>query len=415
MEEETLERGRGQKKSSHLGRGILIGIAGTLLVCMGLAFGLITFLGGKDVRVAVYRGGASSGETLDQGAVDSKLNMLNEIISSNFLFEYDASDLEDGIYKGYISGLGDVYTTYYTEEEYKELQQTTSGTYYGIGVQVTQDPESGYVKVTRVFKGSPAQEAGMRSGDIVTKVEDLDTSGTDLNVVVARIKGEEGDTVTLEIAREGESEPLVLEVERREVDMDTVEYRMLDDGVGYIELTEFDEVSYEQFMDAVDDLKGKGMTSLIVDIRDNPGGLLTTVVDLLDEFLPEGNIISIEYKDGRKETYDSDKDRSIDLPLAVLVNENSASASEIFAGALKDYGAGKIIGTQTFGKGIVQNIIPLSDGTAVKVTVARYYTPSGICIHGEGIAPDLKVEAAEDGKTDPQLDAAIDYLEGEND
>ena len=353
-------------------------------------------------------------KTTISGEVSGKLDFLKKVIDLKYLEKTDEKTLEENIYKGLLQGLNDPYSVYYTKDEYDALKEETSGSYCGIGALVSQNADTGVITAINVFKGSPAEKAGMKNGDIIFKVEDKEVTGEDLNNVVAKMKGEKDTKVKINVYRTSEKEYIDLEVTRDKVDVPTVEHKMLDKskGIGYIQITQFEEVTYDQFKEALDDLKKRGMKSVIFDLRNNPGGLYDTVCEMLDDLLPEGTLVYTKDKDGNKQEKKSDAN-FLDMPMVVLQNENSASASEIFAGAIQDFGAGKIVGTQSFGKGIVQSIIPLSDGSAVKLTVEKYYTPKGVNIHGKGITPDVKVEISKDGKKDNQLQKAIEVIEKE--
>lgn len=402
--------GRGDRKSGRkkgsTGKGILIGILITLIPVLALVGVGAYALHSSGSHLAVV-----SDSSFDMSAIESKLNLIQSVIDSGFLFDYDKDELTESIYAGYVEGLGDPYTCYYTEKEYKDMMESSEGTYYGIGVMISQETDTGRVYVIRVFSGSPAEEAGMKEGDIIAEVEGKEATGMDLNEVVATIKGAEGTTAKIKIYRESEKKELTLDVERRQVDVDTVYYKMLDNNIGYLELTEFDSVSTDQFTSALEKLKSQGMEALVLDLRNNPGGMLDVAVAIADELIDTGTVVTIRDKAGNEESYSAEEEGSIGIPLAVLVNGDSASASEVLSGCIRDYNAGTLVGTQTFGKGIVQNIIPFSDGTAMKITTAHYYTPKGTDIHGVGITPDIVVE---DDKTtedaDEQLEAAIDVL-----
>ena len=345
-------------------------------------------------------------------AIEEKLDKIDKIIDYNYLNQedIDPDKLEQGIYAGYVAGLEEDYTTYYTPEEFASVMESSSGKYSGIGAYVSQNMSTGIITIVKPFEGAPAAEAGILKDDILYAVEGEEVTGEDLNMVVARLKGEEGTAVNVTIYRASEDQYIDFEVTRAVVNVPTVSYKMLDDQIGYIQISEFEQVTAEQFDAAVDDLEAQGMKSLIFDLRDNGGGLLDSVCDILDTVLPKELLVYTEDKDGnREEEWAMDDDR-IDVPMAVLVNGNTASASEIFTGALKDYDEAEIIGTTTFGKGIVQSIIPMSDGSAIKLTSAKYYTPSGVCIHGTGIEPDQTVEYDREAEEDNQLQAAVDYL-----
>ncbi|MFR7475578.1 S41 family peptidase [Frisingicoccus sp.] len=376
----------------------------------GLAVMGVVWAGVSGVQ---YYQGQSSGRLSERyGAIEEKLDKIDKIIDNLYLNpeDIDLNKLEEGIYAGYVTGLEEDYTTYYTAEEFASVMESSSGKYSGIGAYVSQNMSTGIITIVKPFEGAPAAEAGILKEDILYAVEGEEVTGEDLNMVVAKLKGEEGTTVNVTIYRAAEDRYIDFEVTRAVVNVPTVTYKMLDNQIGYIQISEFEQVTAEQFAAAVDDLEAQGMKRLIFDLRDNGGGLLDSVCDILDRVLPKELLVYTEDKNGnREEEWAKDDDR-IDVPMAVLVNGNTASASEIFTGALKDYDEAEIIGTTTFGKGIVQSIVPLSDGSAVKLTSAKYYTPSGVCIHGTGIEPNQVVEYDKEAAEDNQLQAAIDYL-----
>lgn len=347
-----------------------------------------------------------------------KMELLQYLVDLYYMEDVSVEDMQIGAYKGMMEALGDPYSCYYTAKEYAALMESSSGVYCGIGSYVSQNVTTMILTIVKPFVNGPAYEAGMLPGDIIYKVDDVDVTGMDINSVVAMMKGEEGTKVKIAVIREGFSDPIEMEITRRMVEAPTIEYEMLENKLGYIVISEFDEITVEQFKRAVDTLKKDGMKALVIDLRDNPGGLLDAVVEMLDYMLPKGLIVYTENKYGEKQEFNSTDEDSFDLPLALLVNGNSASASEIFAGAIQDYKIGTIIGTTTFGKGIVQSVYPLSDGTAVKMTMARYYTPNGVCIHGVGIAPDIEIDLPDELKRqvtiehdeDTQLQEAIKNL-----
>jgi len=361
---------------------------------------------------------ASKSASVQTNKIMNKISVLESIIDTYYLNKVDDETLANGIYKGLLESLGDPYSCYYTAEEYASLMESTNGVYCGIGATVTKDVETGIIKIVKPFMNGPAYKAGLLPNDILYKVAGKEVTNDDLNAVVSRMKGEKGTNVTMSVIREGEADPIDLTITRDEIEVPTVESKMLDGKIGYINVSEFDKVTADQFRSSIKQLEKDGMQSLVVDLRNNPGGRLETVVDMLDRLLPDKLIVYQEDKNGKRdEEYGSDK-QQFDKPLAVLINGNSASASEIFAGAIQDYGAGTLIGTTSFGKGIVQSIIPLNDGTAVKVTVSKYYTPKGRNIHGTGIEPDIKVELDSkmarkvviDYKDDAQLQKAVSVL-----
>lgn len=405
---DALENPRKKKsKNRGIGKGILIGI---LIVLLPLA--VLVGIGRFALKSAGYQLTLVSDDFSDLAVLGSKLSMIQQVIDSSFLFDYDKEELQDSVYTSYVAGLGDPYTCYYTAEDYQAMMESSEGTYYGIGVMISQEVKTGRVRIIRVFSGSPAAEVGLQEGDVILEVEGKEVTGMDLNEVVSAIKGAEGTTASVLISREGSSKKLTFDVERREVDVDTVYYHMEDEAnkIGYLELTEFDSVSTDQFLNAIEDLKSQGMKGLILDLRNNPGGLLDVAVDLADVLIDTGVVVSIEDKAGNVEEYKADESGLLNLPLVVLINGDSASASEVLSGCIRDYQVGTLVGTQSFGKGIVQHIVPFSDGTAMKVTTAHYYTPNGNDIHGTGITPDIVVEDDTNTEVDEQLQAALNVL-----
>ena len=375
----------------------------------GALFGALIMLCGTGV--------VSCGIRLSEDASsEEKLSVLKGLIDENYIGDVDEEALEEGIYKGYIQGLEDPYSVYYNEEETKDLYETTEGEYSGIGAVLSQDLESGVITLVQIYEGSPAAKAGLKDNDILTKVGDIEVTGMDLSEVVTYIKGEKGTDVDLTVLRGEDAEEITVTATRDTVEARTVKYEMLEGQTGYLSVSEFDSVTYAQYEEALNELTDQGMTGLIVDLRNNPGGNLNTVCEMLDLVLPKGTIVYTEDKDGKRETATSDDEHQINVPMVVLVNGNSASASEIYAGAVQDYGIGKIVGTQTYGKGVVQQIFDLGDGTSVKLTIAEYFTPNGRNIDGEGITPDVEVEYEADEnnpEADNQLEKALEVMKEE--
>lgn len=345
-----------------------------------------------------------------------KLEQIQEILGKNFYFEQDEQKKQDGIIKGYMEGLDDPYSVYYTAEEYAKFMEDTDGEYVGVGIQVSQSMDTNVVTVVKVFDG-PAKEAGIEAGDVITEVAGTDVSDMDLDSIVDIIRGKEATDVVIKVYRKLDGKDHEYTMKRRKVENPTVEYKMLDNNIGYIAVSSFYEVTANQFIDAVGELNVQGMEGLIVDLRDNGGGLLDIATQMLDFMLPEGKLVYTADKDGNiTDEYTSTDEQQFTKPLVLLVNGYSASASEIFAGAIKDYGTGTLVGTKTYGKGIVQRMFPLTDGSAVKITIAKYFTPKGNDIHKIGIEPDVKVEfdaqayRDSDGEKDNQLDAAVEEM-----
>ena len=404
-------------------RGVMVGVLVTALVCLitvGASAGIYMF--GRRVidnqtQVQVQTEGTPSQaqEPVNFENVTKKLEQIQDIIDKKYLFEekIDTSEEEAGIYQGFLSGLNDPYAVYYTPDELTSFLDETNGSYCGIGALVSQNVQTGVSTIVRVFEGSPAEEAGILPGDALYKVDGTEVIGMDLSLLVNNyVKGEEGSQLTITVYRENSGEYKDITLTRRPIDVQTVSGKMLDEEIGYISVAEFDRVTADQFKSKIEELQGEGMKRLIIDLRGNPGGLVTAVCDTLRQILPEGLIVYTEDKNGKREEYTCDGDTPISIPLVVLVNENTASAAEIFTGAVKDYGIGTIVGTTTFGKGIVQNTFQLSDGSVVKLTIAHYYTPLGNDIHKVGIAPDVEVELPDDATSDVQLEKALEVVKG---
>ena len=371
--------------------------------------------GGKLIRYFITGGSYASGSVSEKD-VNDKLDLINALIDRYYLYEdeVDADALVEGIYSGYASALGDPYTEYYDKEEAQALLENTNGEFSGIGATLTQASGDTGVTIVNVYKDSPADKAGLKAGDILYQVDDHEVAGEDLETVVSWVKGETGTEVTLKVRRDGEE--LTVTAVRDTIEVQTVEYEMKEDNIGYLSVSEFDKVTYDQFSEALDSLEEQGMEGLVIDLRNNPGGNLDTVTDMLRLLLPKGTIVSIKDKDGNTEELTCDGEHEFTKPLAVLVNQYSASASEIFSGAVQDYGTGQIVGVTTYGKGVVQQLTDLGDGTYLKLTIAEYYTPSGRSINGIGVEPDVEVEYKydeNDPDADNQLDRAIGVVRNE--
>lgn len=371
--------------------------------------------GGKLIRYFITGGSYASGSVSEKD-VNDKLDLINALIDRYYLYEdeVDADALVEGIYSGYASALGDPYTEYYDKEEAQALLENTNGEFSGIGATLTQASGDTGVTIVNVYKDSPADKAGLKAGDILYQVDDHEVAGEDLETVVSWVKGETGTEVTLKVRRDGEE--LTVTAVRDTIEVQTVEYEMKEDNIGYLSVSEFDKVTYDQFSEALDSLEEQGMEGLVIDLRNNPGGNLDTVTDMLRLLLPKGTIVSIKDKDGNTEELTCDGEHEFTKPLAVLVNQYSASASEIFSGAVQDYGTGQIVGVTTYGKGVVQQLTDLGDGTYLKLTIAEYYTPSGRSINGIGVEPDVEVEYKydeNDPDADNQLDRAIEVVQNE--
>ncbi len=426
--EEELRRRMVRKKSSS-STGFMVGLI--FGIALSFSFSIIANASalenlwnwGINTFMPGWHDNAGSDDTEDTSAqsdvaklnmktVENKLKTLQSIVSKNYLFEADAAALENGIYKGYIDGLGDIYSVYYTEEEFTALMEDTEGVYFGIGARVQKDPNTGIISLVTVFPGSPAEEAGLQANDILYKVDGIEVAGMDLDILIQQhIKGAEFTKVKITVLRGDAMEELEFEVERRSIEVPTVDHKMLDGQVGYVMVNQFDSITSAQFQTAIEDLQAQGMEKLVIDLRNNPGGVLDGTIEMLDYLLPDGLLAYTADKNGKGERFYSEDGHEVDVPMSVLINGNSASASELFAGAVKDFEWGSVVGTTSFGKGIVQNLIPLIDGSAIRLTTQHYYTQSGQEIHGNGIEPDVVVELNEGatlgGEDDNQLQEAI--------
>ena len=390
--------------------GLIVGVVASV-IAVGIYFAVSRGAGAPSTPGATHNPNAA----LNDEAIE-KLNVLEKYIDDYYYksSEVTKEDRQNGMYRGLFESLGDAYSCYFTPEEYQQLKEDTQGVYFGIGAYVSKDVETGAAVISGVIKNSPAEAAELMEGDIISKVDGEDMAGLELDEVVSHIRGPEGTKVTLTLIRNGET--LEVELTRAQVNTPTVESEMKEDGIGYLQITEFDDVTVDQFTENLNSLKEQGMKGMIIDLRGNPGGSVTTVCAVAEQLLPRGLIFYMEDKNGKRTEYTC-KGADFDLPLVVLVNEYSASASEILSGAIKDAGIGKLVGKKTYGKGIVQSVIELYDGSAVKVTIANYYTRNGNDIHLKGIEPDVEVELDSDAyledKTDTQLDKAIEVLKEE--
>lgn len=389
-------------KHKEYAAGVLTGVLVVALAAGGVKF----------VQQRQYNG------VLSDSSHVQKIEYLEKMIDQEYLGEVDNAEMAEGIYAGLVYGLGDVYSRYYTADEYAQETASTDGAYAGIGVSI-QKNKNGGVQIAECYEGGPGAEAGLQTGDVITAINDTDVTDMELSDVVSLIRENKDNTIVLTVFRENEEKFREISVDVTDVELPSVFGEMLDKKTGYIQITQFTGVTPQQYKDMFAELKDKGMERLVIDLRDNPGGLLTSVCDILREILPEGLIVYTEDKYGNREEETCDGKHQLDMPLAVLVNENSASASEIFAGAVQDHEVGTIVGTTTYGKGVVQELRQLSDGSAVKLTVSNYYTPNGNSINKVGIKPDVEVKLASEllnkdeitHEEDNQLQKALDVIE----
>lgn len=396
-------------------RGVIMGAAGCILVLLSAL--TIAQYAGK-INVAAGLKWDENGMSKEAVEIKDKAEILSSYINRFYLNDIDYGKMGDIIYKAMVSGLDDKYAAYYTKDEYKDISEKTKGEFCGIGAYISQGKNDNYLKVAGVVKGGPAQKAGIKKGDIIVEVDGENIKGKDSSYAISKMKGKKGTNVSISVMRKGNKKPITFNIKREVIHDNTVSYKMLDNNIGYISVSAFETVTKKQFKSAVDCLEKKNEKGLIIDLRDNGGGLLDTALDMLDQILPKKLVVYTKDKNGVAEEYYTKDDKEIKIPIVILVNVNSASASEVFCGALRDYGKAKLLGTKTFGKGIVQSSFAFRDGTGLKFTTSKYYTPKGINIHGTGFEPDIKVKSngkmtalKESGyKVDNQINAALDYL-----
>ena len=388
-----------------------------LMVCtsstQALAASMLPWLTGEgDETVTISR------QEYERVLQFGKLDVLMDLVDSYYYEDVDKEQMLESAALGLIAGIGDVYSTYYTKEDMESFNEETEGEYAGIGCQLLADPSDQMITVTRVFKGSPAEKVGMRTGDKIVYVNDVYYSAYEMDDAVNVMRGEPGGTVKVTVLRALET--IDFEVTREIVNINYVEYDILEGNVGYVIVYDFLGNAYEGFAEAIDAFREADVEGMIIDLRNNGGGLVDVCVEMADLILPEGVVVSMRDKYDYVEEYKVD-DEYYDVPLVVLVNGYSASASEILAGAVRDYGVGTLVGEKTFGKGVVQSALEFTDGSGIKLTTARYYTPNGECIHEVGIEPDVEVALDEDAVTiyginnlphdeDAQLQGAIRLL-----
>ena len=350
----------------------------------------------------------------------AKICQIEEMLDTYYVEDYDKELAEELMYTGLVAGVGDPYTYYLSANSLAEQVEKNSGHFVGIGVEIYAG-DDGYIVVSSVTPGGPAEAAGILAEDKITEVDGESITGKTAADVSALVKGEEGTDVTLTIFRESTGEVLEKTVTRQDIQVQTVSWRMMDDNIGYISITNFRENTHNQFKEALDTLEAEGMEKLVLDLRNNTGGLVKSAHEIGEELLPEGIMVYTMDKEGNREDTLCD-DVYNDVPMVVLVNGNSASAAEILAGAIQDTGRGELIGTTTFGKGLVQRLFTLPDGSGLNVTIQKYYTPNGTSIHGVGITPDYEVELPEEyaqqtnipAEADTQLQKAVEVLSEKN-
>ena len=376
-------------KSANLGRSALI-IFVTFMVTSVLYTAAYLF-------VPAFSGALNFATTKIESYSDSeftkKLKEVEGYIDSVYINKADKTKQENMAIKGYVAGLGDVYSEYYTAKEYEEAFAELEGNYKGVGIEVTIDSDN-LITVLTAYEDAPAAKAGIISGDKIIKVNGKNVNGDNYDEAINMMRGvgEHGKTDKVSVTVKRKEEIFDAEITREEVIINTIKSEMVDSDIGYVKVSSFSEGTDSDFEIAVNNLKTEGAKSLIIDLRDNPGGMLDTVLNMADFLMPEGEILRIDAKNQEPQTFSSSAEQSVDMPICVLINGSSASASEVLAGALKDHGLATLVGEKTFGKGVVQSLYELSDGSKIKLTTAKYYTPSGVCIDQKGINPDVEVK-----------------------
>lgn len=366
---------------------------------------IVTIIGTTMFQITLGNKVIISKDLYESYAKYNKLLGLEERIQEDYYQEVSQNNLVDGALKGVFEGLNDPYSQYYTADEFQSLKEQTSGSFVGIGVYIGIDPESNKLTIISPIEGSPAYKAGIKSGDIVSKVDDESVDSKKIDEVIKKIKGKENTKVKLTVQRDGKE--LNFDITRKTIVTKSVSNEVMDGNIGYLRITSFDENTYKEFKENLSELESKGVKGLVIDLRDNPGGLLDICVDIADDLIGKGTIVYTKDNTGNKEYYKSDE-KEVNMPMAVLINGGSASASEILTAALVDNGKAIAIGETSFGKGLVQSVKGLTDGTGYKLTTAQYFTPNGDYINGKGITP--KIQEKDESE---QLKSALEYIKKE--
>lgn len=418
-----MEETRQQTDQTHVFRWILVALLGLAFAAVVFAAGFVTATGLQSFDLFETAGIAPTvpvtAPVQQSGTNDEDVNMdvfweVWNLLDSRFYYDVPSNeDRVQGAISGMVQSMGDPYTAYVPPQIADIIREDDTGEFQGIGAFVQEAPDGG-VQIIRVFEDGPADQAGIKAGDIIVAADGTDITDMILNESLLLIRGEAGTDVQLTVFREGENDLLEFTVTRARLQIPTVESRMLEDNIGYVSLFEFNAISNREVRRAVDDLMNDGAESIILDLRNNPGGFLDEAVSISDLFLPRSTVLIERNVDGQEETFTADNgDQAEEIPLVVLVNGNSASASEIVAAAIQDNDRGTLIGTTTFGKGSVQLLYDLSDGSQLRVTYANWFTPDDVSISENGVDPDITVEVPEDQPVgeDIQLDRAIEFLQ----
>ena len=423
--EYTEEQKKAIELRQKMNKAVILSVTAGVLITLGLGivtmllllrFGVFTFNKNafnkeSTVQTQSTDSEASAG-TFDSSDISSKLSAIESVMSGYYYGAVDSAVAEDAICKAYVDSYGDEYSVYYNQAEYEKLSESIQGeVFYGVGIVCRSDGEEGLV-VLGFSDDSAAEEAGILEGDHIIMVDGTDLRGMDTDTAITNLRGEEQTSVKVNVIRDGEE--LEFDVERRPIDEVYVNSSVLEDGVtGYIRLREFTIKTPDQFRTALDELKKEGVERIVIDLRNNTGGVVSAAVDILDQILPAGKLGGMQFSDGTRQEFEAVTDEQLDMPYVVLVNGYTASASEIFAAAVQDYDAAPLVGTTTFGKGITQKVVRLTDGSAVKYTDAELYSPGGHVWHKKGLTPDVEAELADDATEDTQLLEALEVFKRE--
>ena len=399
-----------KERKNRIYKIIMIVAIAVFLTFMVTSISLYTYFVNNPISIT----SKSSSSSKD---IAGTLQKYKEIIDKYYLGDVDEEKLKEGAIKGYIEGLGDPYTEYISADEMEDYLSDTMGNFVGIGIYMVKNTEKGKIQVLAPIKGSPAEKAGIQAGDLILTVDGVDYSADEMTIASNKIKGEEGTTVTIEVLRGTETKKY--ELKREKVKVNQVEGKVLPNNIGYINFTSFDETTADDFKAKFEEINKQGIKSLIIDLRNNGGGIVDQALQIADYVADKDSVLLYEVDKNNKETVKKAKtDPIINMPIIILTNENTASASEILAGALKDLGKAKTVGTTTYGKGVIQQILKLSDGSGLKVTIEEYQTPNRSKIHKIGIAPDEEVKLPDSvtnvlnvtESEDTQLQKAIDMI-----
>ena len=421
-----------QKKAIELqrkvNRAVILSVTAGVLITLGLGivtvllllhFGVFTFNknafkkdNGATQQTTQGSDSAASAGALDSSNIGAKLSAIETVMNGYYYGKVDNAVAEDAICKAYVKSYGDDYSVYYNSEEYQKLSESIQGAvFYGIGILCRSDEDAGLL-VLGFSDDSSAQESGIKEGDHIYMIDGSDVRGLDTDSAISKLRGEYNTFVKLNVKRNGED--LEFTLERRPVDELYVKSAVLDDKItGYIKIKEFTSNTPGQFKDALNELKGKGIERLVIDLRNNTGGVVSASIDIIDQLLPEGTLGGMKFADGTRQVFEATTPEKLDMPFVVMCNQYTASASEIFAAAIQDYEAAPLVGTTTFGKGITQRVVKMSDGSAVKYTDAELYSPKGRVWHKKGLSPDVESELAEGATEDTQLLDALEYFKRE--